>query len=487
MQNTKLVEILSDMATRERSRFQDYVHSPFFNKNKKIQNLCDYVLSYAPDFHQPALNKTVIYPFIFGKKPFNEIQLNNIISDLLQLLYDFLAIKKYREKELLQKTFLMDELLDRSAYDFIPRVARRYRQIQNQSTYRNFEFYHQEYIFSEQLDRNHLSRSPRTYGENLQFKNDHLDLYYFSNKLRIACDMASRNIVVKAKYECHFIADLIKHYEDNYLDYQSHPCLSVYYKILQILQTKEDEQAYYELKTLLENHYNLFPAEELRVIYIYVQNYCILKINSGKSIYYRELQDVYKILLKRKIIFMNGYLTQWAYKNIITVGIRLQDFDWTETVIHQYKESLLPEERPNAVAYNLAAFYDAKKEYKNALHQLHDVEFTDISYHLGAKIIQLKCFYELDESEAFYALIEATKKYLLRNRKVADYHKKANANFCTIAKKIFQLKMKKSRLKKSVFNQQYRLLSEKLKKIQPITNKEWLEEACKKLDLASTK
>jgi hypothetical protein len=154
----------------------------------------------------------------------------------------------------------------------------------------------------------------------------------------------------------------------------------------------------------------------------------------------------------------------------------LEEFGWIENFIRQYDSYLLPEEKFNAVTYNRAALFSARKEYKKALLELHNVEFTDSSYHLGAKIIQIKSYYELEETEALFALIETFRKYLLRNRDLADYRKKANSNMLKLTKSIYQLKTVGPSMNTSSFNRKRRIINEKLTSIDPIANKDWLEE-----------
>ena len=180
-------------------------------------------------------------------------------------------------------------------------------------------------------------------------------------------------------------------------------------------------------------------------------------------------------MLEKEIIFVNGFLRPWSYKNIITTAIRLKEYDWTEWFIHNYKEKLLPEERENAVAYNLAAFYYAKSDLKSALMQLQDVEFNHASYHIGAKIIQLKSYFELNEEEPFYALVEAFKKYLHRNRDITEFQKKANQNFLKLTKQLFKLKTGKKLWSIKDYNKRLELFSQKMESTDPLANSNWLK------------
>ena len=165
----------------------------------------------------------------------------------------------------------------------------------------------------------------------------------------------------------------------------------------------------------------------------------------------------------------------------MTAGLRLKDFQWTEQFIHQYKDRLRPEIRENAALYNLASFYYERKDYKRALQQLYNVELTDSSYHVGAKIIQVKSYYELNEYEAFLSLFEAFKKYIQRNKELSDYQKNTNIAFLKFSKKIFQLKNSKSLISKAAWRKKYNTVNEQLATPQPLANKEWLMNVVKGL------
>ena len=471
MKNTKLIHLLKTLSSRELFRFGEYVHSPFFNKNKKVIQLCKLVQKYAPGYFNDALEKQNVYPIIFGGTTYNELQLNNVISDLLQLLYDFLSQAHFSEQKILQKEFLLKELLEKNTSFHFEKAVRRYRQLQKQNPHRSFDFFEKEKNLYDELDQYTQTKIKRQYDENLQLVNDNLDLSYFINKFRVACDMTSRNIVINANYQSHFLDEILTQFHQA-KHLQKEPALKVYHKTLQMLQGDGEEQFYFELKKMLNEHFLIFPKSEIFTLYNYALNFSIQKINSGKDEFYQEILELYKVLLDKEIILHNNTLSQWTYKNIVTTAIRLKEFEWTEKFINKYKSILPHDEQDNAYAYNLAVWYHAQNDFQNALFQLQGVEFTDTNYHLGAKIIQLKSYYELDEEEAFIALVEAFKKYILRSKDLSDYRKKANANFLRIAKKFFQIKIRRGR----DFLRKKKSVEELLDELEPIANKGWLEE-----------
>ena len=480
MENTKLIHLLKTLSSRELFRFGEYVYSPFFNKNKKVIQLCELVLKHAPGYFHQSLEKQNTYQLIFGKNIYNELQLNNVISDLLQLLYDFIAQIHFEKEKIKQKEFLLKELaiaLEKDNSSHFEKTVRRYRQLQKQNPHRSFDFFEKEKILYDELDQYTQTKIKRQYDENLQLVNDNLDLSYFINKFRVACDMTSRNIVINANYKSHFLEEILKHFHET-KHLQNEPALKVYHKTLQMLQGNGEERFYFDLKKLLEEHFSIFPKSEIFTLYNYALNFSIQKINSGKDEFYQEILELYKVLLDKEIILHNNTLSQWTYKNIVTTAIRLKEFEWTEQFINEYKSIVPHDEQDNAYAYNLAVWYHAQNDFRNALFQLQGVEFTDTNYHLGAKIIQLKSYYELDEDEAFFALLEAFKKYILRSKDLSDYRKKANAHFLRIAKKVFQLKLKRDKN----FIQKKKNVNKLLGELEPIANKGWLEECMAELN-----
>lgn len=481
MINSKLTDALRQLDTRERTRFRELVYSPFFNKNSKIRRLTDYLLRYAPGFQDPALEKESIYPVVFGAEvPYDELKLNNVISDTLQLLYEFLTQQALEQEPPTKRAFLMKAFLRRRMERHIPQSARRYRQLLARSEGRSHQYYYHRQLLAGQMDRHALLHQERGYNEHLQEMSDALDRYYFCHKLRTACDMASRNKAINAGYECHFIDTLLRAFENGPAWLRQEPALQTYYQTLLMLR-EEEERYYREVRRLLFRNPHVFPKEELNDLYDYVQNFCVKKVNSGQTQYYEQILSLYKEMLGRQLLLRNGYLTQWTYINILTTGIRLQDLEWTEQFVRTYREHLAPEVRDNVYTYSLATLEFERKNYQQALQSLQDVEFSDAFYHMAAKIIQLKSYYELEETEPFFSLLEASRKYIRRNRQLSGYQKQSNASFLKIAGKLNNLRLQLGVGSQQRLQPQLRQLEQELAQAKAVANKGWLREKVREL------
>ncbi len=481
MRNSKLIKLLNHISPREQKQFEDFVFSGYVTKNERLKKLCGIIFESYPDIDQGNLDKAYIYHLIYGAEPYDEKRMNNLISDLFQLLEEFLIYQQIRNKSGLKKRILVEALLEKDALYFLDGAVRKYeKKLQNISE-KSFEAYFEKVAFHELVDQYELVQGKRSYDQNLQQKNDALDLYYWCHKFSIACDMASRNIVTQSGYTCHFWDDLIRHFQLNKLQLRDHPVLQIYFRTHKMLTDFGTVSHYFDLKPLLYQHINLFPDHEINNIYKYLLNYCVRKINFGEESFYREIHELYKILLQQRIIFQNGYLTQWTYINIITAGIRLKEYRWTEGFIFEYRNALLPENRNNVFNYGLSALYFEKNDYLKALGYLNTVEFTDPSYHLRAKILQLKSYFELKEEEAMLSLIDAFQKYINRSKNIPEYQKKANHNFLKLTKQLYKLRIQRDTTHKLVFARKHQSILEELKKMEPVANKKWLREKANEL------
>lgn len=465
------VEILRSLPPKEQQEFKLYVFSPFFNKNEKVRQLYSYILCYASDFKDSQLSYEGAYKSIYQDAPYQDARIHNLISDLLQLLYAYLAQYQQREQPMQQLVQVLDALISRQIIRPIPRVVRRIEQIREQEVHQSFNFYQNNYLLSEKRYEYALLENKLDGSESLQEVNDTLDVYYWCAKLRIACEMISRKSVVGAEYNSSFLDTFLQYYEENIAQFEGYPALKVYYQTYFFLLHPNHEK-YQALSSLLELHQQRFPGEELRHIYTFLLNYCVRQINFGQTSYYQEILRIYYILIAQHLLLQNGYLTKWTFMNATTAGIRTKEYAWTEQFIQDYKDFLPEKERQNTVDYQLAALYFAKGELEQTLQLLQQVEFTDIFYHASAKLIQLKVYYELEEVEPFYSLVRATLSVIRRSRKLSDYHRASYVNFVKLAKNLHDIKISRKRNISAKLKQ----VGEKLAATSPLANKGWLLE-----------
>jgi len=288
--------------------------------------------------------------------------------------------------------------------------------------------------------------------------------------------MLNRQNIVKQEYEIGYL-DLVLGLvaADEGLQ-QRFPAIAIYYCIAMTLQDSANEAHYHRLVGLLAEHSHGFPKVEVRTMYDYAQNYCIKKINTGKGEYLKALFELFKTLLDNGVILMDGELSQWDYKNIVTVATRLGEHTWAEQFLHQYKDQLPLPDRENAYTYNLANFYYSMRQYGKALQLLRDVQFTDVYYGLGARSLLLKVYYEAGEFDPLYSLVDSFSIYLKRNELVSPYQYTAHMNLVRFTKRIADLKLRSFGSNKDALKKDADKLLKRMATAGDITNANWLRE-----------
>ncbi|MCK6692173.1 MAG: hypothetical protein L6Q97_08735, partial [Thermoanaerobaculia bacterium] len=430
MHRTKLIEALRALHTRERTRWRQYVHAGFFNKHEDLRRLADYVLSFAPAFASEHLDKRVVWQHVFGpESPCQELKLNNLISDLYELLLGYLAYTGYETNLPEQQLLAANALLDRNLSAQAGHVLERARTLLDRQPAQTARRQFLEIRWWESAEILDSRQSRRIAGQHLLCQAEANDLAFVLEKLRLGAAMLNRHglAVLQAEERPRWLPAIRQWCAEEPL-LSEHPAVRVYLAALELLENPAPDH-FSALNALLDQHHAVFGPEELAALYQYALNYCIRRINDGHPEAYREALDLYRTLLDRNVLLRQGRLSQWTYKNITTAGLRSGAFAWTEQFLHQYRDALPPAEQENAFAYNMAALNFEKQNFPATLLTLQNVEFTDFTYHLGAKILQLKCYYLLDETEALTALLEATRQLLRRNRSLSPFGKTANLHF----------------------------------------------------------
>lgn len=484
MQKTKLVHLLQQLDSRELSRFVDYVHSPFYNKHKEVKQLCTYLSKYALDpKRQHKLDKHKVFKYLYKDQPFNANLLHSIISKSLALLHDYLVIINKEEKQTTHLIEVLAALRQRKQFKDYDAVLRKIER-QKIKTYHQVEDrYWEKFVFHSELDEHFVTQGGGSYNASLQLKNDSLDLYFITKKLKIACDMLNRNRLIGSDYQYQLVDELFIYLNQPDSIYTKELVIKIYMGVFRMLLLgSEGDEEYFKTKELLEASEDIFSKLELKAIYDYLENHCILQYKrTASNDYLHEMLQISSYLVAHKINFVYGHLADADYVNIGSIAIKLGDYDWASDFIERYKGALREEVREGAYAYLSALLHYASKNYKASLRALDNVAFGDWFYYSTAKGIQLRIYYELDESEALYASLNAFRNYLKRNQQLPHAERAMFEHSIRNLRRIYRLKEHKPYWSKAKFKTESERVVRLFEDSPPMAIKGWLEEVLKDL------
>lgn len=469
MVNSKLILILKTLSKKEMKELKVFISTPIFNKNKDVINLLSILSKQHPEFLVKNLSHTNISKKLYQKDDIK--RLRYAMTDLTKQCEKFIAYKNFEYNESLH---LLNAYKKRGLNKFFNQELTKQNQLINEkSQIRDEGYYQNQQELSEISFLHTLENDNRNIDTQLQNLVDNLDLYYLSKKLKYSCEIINRMNVLKVDYDVKLLNNLLDYINENNI--KETPPISTYFQVLKTLQEPENEKHYNKLKKLISTHINRFKKEEQYDLYGYLQNYCIKKINSGNNNYLKELFNNYASMLTNKVIIKNNLIAQFDFKNMVTVALRVGEFEWTKNFIENYQSYLPEEHRLNATTYNTARLAFYQKNYKICLHELLKVEFTDIYYSLDSRALLLKTYYQLNNFESALSLINSFKIFLKRDKKISEYQNITYSNFLKIALQLVQLQLG--------YKRDINKVDLKLKNTQQIADSTWLQEKVNELKI----
>ena len=436
--NNKTYTILQSFDKYEVNRLRKFLKSPYFNMNEAIVGLFEIFIRDIFAKSTKELSRAVIWSKIYGQKKYDDVRFRKLNSELLKLVEKFLAQQIYENNPIHQATHLIEAVGEKKLEKLYSSTMRTARRLSDQQIYRPASFYFYQY----QIEKNYYDLTELDIKRSAKGNEDkianYLDWFFLSEKLKIHCLMLSRQREVSQDYNTGLIEEIISHITANKKLLEIPP-IAIYFRIYYTYLNPEDEDNYFSLKLLLSEYSQIFPKKEASNIYTFALNYCSRKINRGNQVFLREYFELYNQLLLKEIIFENGELAPWHFKNIILVGLRLGEFDWTESFINNYNKKLPETFRENAVTYNMAQLYFYQKKYDNVIRLLNQVEYEDLAYNLNSKLILIAVYYETDEIEPLYHLFESFRVYLNRKKSIPPERKRRYLNLIKFTKKLTKL------------------------------------------------
>ncbi len=472
MRNTKLFQLLQTLNIYELNRFGKFLHSPYFNEDERLIKLFEILSPHFKEQTHDTLRQKKIWKEVYADKKFEQLKFARLFSDLLKKLEEFLVIDKLKQNESRRQRNLLSHLTEKKLGRHYPESAKLARKKLEQTPYRDGEYYLQ--LFKLESEENNFieSQNQRTTEKNLLQTVEALDIFYMINKLNYLAAILHYKNFLSLEAEVKLFREVMEHLKKN--NYGHVPAIEIYHRIVLSLIEPEKEEHFTQLKKLLSENYALFPKSAARNMYAFAINFCIRKINFGKLEYVKELFALYQQMLKAELMFdEERNISQFDYKNIVTVGLRANDYRWTEKFIRDHKNNIPKPDRQNAYTFNLAKLYFYQKKYDKVLPLLQDVVYSDIFYQLDSKTTLMKAYYELGDYLPLMSLKESFRILLRRKKLISEQNRINYMNFIRFTMKLYRADVKDKKKIES--------LKKQISKATNIADKGWLQEKIEEL------
>jgi hypothetical protein len=471
MESSKLYISLKYLNIYELGSFDKFLRSPYFNQNENLIKLFHILVPFLKSRKEIDLDKYQIWEKIFDKLEFDDKNFRKLTSDLLKLLERYISQQIYDENDALITNQLLQGITRKGAFKMYNSALAAAERLVERNFDRNADYYYQQYMleknkfnFTSEFEKKSKKQTKHNWL-NIKEISENIDIFFISEKLKLYSTLLSAKSIKKIDVNLNFIDEIIKFVEtSNFLQY---PPIAIYYQIYLTLNDSKNEDHYHKLKELIVKNIHLFPKDEAIDIYESALNYCISKANSGSGEFYVELLNLYKGMLSNEILDSPGRLNPTNFRNIIFTASRVKDYKWAEWFIETYKDKLDERYRDNAVTFNLARLNYYKKDYDKVKKYLRDVEFNDLAYELSAKSMLIATYYDTDDYDPLYSLLDSFNMFLNRNKKTIPEQKgKAHQVLIKFVKKLININPSDKKAKEK--------LRQDIEKSGDIPDKQWL-------------
>lgn len=432
-QNSLLITALKSLENDALKEFDQFIQSPFFNKNTE---LCRFwgIIKNSLNNNQNTLNKEKIHESLYGSEAFKDSRIRLLMSDLLGLFDQYLIHADVKNNAYYLKDKPVHYYREKGLLSHFSKKMKKVKKGIEKNKIRNTSYFglnaalnFEEYQF--EISQKRVSSD--TLKETFLFK----DLEYILTKLRYACILSSNKAAFKSEVEIEFLEEILAYIKKEELF--QHPAIGIYYNCYRLLEN-EEEKYFDRYKYLLSEHIEVLDNVEIREVFLVGVNYCIRQINLGKSKMSNALFELFELGLKGNYLLVDGNLSRFTYRNIVTIGLINKKYDWVENFIHEYKPKLDSKFRESMFTLNLALLKYERKDYDEVQELLYKYDQKDLLLNLFAKTILLKVYFEQGSNKLLDSHLDAMEIFI-RRKKVIGYHRKHYMNIIKYTRKLLKL------------------------------------------------
>lgn len=489
MLKSKVFDILRRLTPDELKRFRDFVRSPYHNRNKNVIGLFEIIRKYGPDFNNEGLKKEKVYSKLFPRKPFNDIVIRILLSDLLRISEDFLVQLRIEKSDYDYRKFLLSEFMDRGLDKLFLKIFRESESelmhMRIDDSYFKNKFDIEELYKGFNIDRNqqHLNSS------NLVDMGKNIVTYFLIKISSVLHDIS----VNKGNFNTEFdesavnglfrfinhesIKDLIKN-----KDFKDNEILEIYFCAFMLTGKVDTDDYYSRLKELFFRNIDRINREAAYNLYMALLNYNGTRHWDDKNHTFRkETLEIYKDMINRGYYSWTegGYMTIIIFRSILALCSLLKETEWMEYFVSNYVDKLAPEQRQNMYYYSHAKLSFAKRDYYSALENISKVDFNLFTFKFDVKTLMLQVYYELGYFEESYAMMDSYRHFLSNNKNVSPEFRHWNQNFVNLYNDLLNQKSGRK-------NIDLELLNKKITNTPNAASQPWLKDKIEELKKIST-
>lgn len=438
MKDLKLISLLKTFSKTEIKEFEKFLQSPYLNTSGEyIFKFFNNIKKYYPEFESVELTKQNIFKKIYPKEKYNDARMRKLTSETMKFLLDYLGVKSFLNDEQSKGHYILTELKNRNADSLFELKSKELLKSLEKNKIKDYHYYGEKHRLTELVKSFYFNRERKKaiplFDEEMQQLSKYFSLLFIHKFIERYMEKRS---FTDADFYLPYFKEIINFAEENYSGKEN--LFDLYYTEL-LLHINGDEKYYFSLKHLKDKLYDKIHKNSASLIYFTLTNYATEQFEKGKLNYLNELFNLHKEILKRKLY--DNIFSEFLFMNIVTVSLRLEEIKFAEKFIAEYKNKIKKDVREDTYNYTLANIYFSKKEFSSALETLSKINFSFSLHKFLIKNLTLKIYYELNETNSIYSLIDSFKHTIKRDKSVPENVQALVINYTNFVKELVRIKL----------------------------------------------
>lgn len=445
MRHRRVYQIMLLLNEEEVRLFRHFLVSPLFPGGKTLLRFFE--LWEERVLQAPTTTDLEVEVFLDGSG-FQVSRFDKLCSQLQSRLLEFLVFQEFQRDDGVKYDLAWKALEARGASESeLYRQQERHRkwlEKQSDSAWKQMKML--ELVWRRVEGKISTRQTQALWKEDFRELHEMLDDYYYLQKLKLAS--ASANVRQMYKQEEDPASVFLRFFRDAINPEVLSPLGKAYYHTIEILSNSDALGHFRQLIQTLQENAADFEIQDARELYSYALNFTIRKGNQGESVYRDYTGFLYRDLLDKGLLLVDGRLPSQVMKNIVVIHCRLGQLEWAADFVAAYQDRLSEGTDPAIITYNQAVLAYFQKDYPGAIAQLKEVVSQlkdDIFYELDARSYLWKSYFEAYEALSLQEVDEMEKMYdsfrllIDRNKRISLIHKLQYRNFIREFKRLMVL------------------------------------------------
>lgn len=475
-----MLEYFKSLSEKELEEFEDFVFSPFFNKQRNNVKLFQFLKSLYPHIKNSDISKESLSLNVYGESKVNDVKIRKLVSEFSLLMERFFTQMEMEEDSIRNKILLLGSLRKKG---FQKRFEMNYRAISNilKNVYSKDEsFYLNKINLVNELFYFKFGDIRGELEIGLQDKSDNLDFFYAFTKLHCFNEMIhNEGAINKDKFfKKKFFKEIISLVENNKDEiYKNHPNLLIIYFVVNMFLTLDDKYLN-GLVDYLKSKEKKFHKKNLKYYYHYVTQYFIKKTNMGHVEFRQKAFEMYKYMRDRRLFVIDNIITDFEYNNVVNICLSLREYSWVDSFIEENKKYLDPNFANDAYNLAKAKLLFHTKDYNNIFQYLNKIELRDTNYYAHSKFLLGKVYFDMNNVNSVKYIVDNLRQYIRIKKSISDEQSDIIKIFNHYMMELIKIKESNTSSKKSL---KLILKKELDNEVKLVSNKDWFYEKISKL------